>query len=331
MDVAILAAARFPISEPFAGGMEVHTFLLADHLARRGHDVTVYAAGGAGRFAVRPMLPMDFDASPWRAATSRPAHTTGWPSTTATWRRWSRWRRRAMRSCTSTPSITSRSPAPACSSTVVGDVALPADTMAGVGPAVPARSDRPPHLASVSRTNAAAWGTMAIDRIIGNGVDLATWLPARAATPPCGPGGSSRRRRHTSPSTPPAAGRELRLLGPVHDVGYFHDEIEPRLGTDAAYLGHANVARGRGDRRRVGGGDRDTDVGRAVRARRGRGHGVRHAGRRAGSGRAGRARGRRGRRARRRSGIAGDVIELAATPIGPPAASAAPRRPSPPR
>ena len=33
MDVAIVAAARFPISEPFAGGMEMHTHLLADALA----------------------------------------------------------------------------------------------------------------------------------------------------------------------------------------------------------------------------------------------------------------------------------------------------------
>ena len=33
MDIAILAAARFPIREPFAGGMEVHTHVLADALA----------------------------------------------------------------------------------------------------------------------------------------------------------------------------------------------------------------------------------------------------------------------------------------------------------
>ena len=48
MDIAILAAARFPIGEPFAGGMEMHTHVLADALHHRGHDVTVYAADGVG-------------------------------------------------------------------------------------------------------------------------------------------------------------------------------------------------------------------------------------------------------------------------------------------
>ena len=64
MDIAILAAARFPIREPFAGGMEVHTHVLADALHRRGHTVTVYAADGAGPYRVRKMLALDFEASP---------------------------------------------------------------------------------------------------------------------------------------------------------------------------------------------------------------------------------------------------------------------------
>ena len=60
MDIAILAAARFPIGEPFAGGMEMHTHVLADVLHHRGHDVTVYAADGVGPYRVRRMLALDF-------------------------------------------------------------------------------------------------------------------------------------------------------------------------------------------------------------------------------------------------------------------------------
>ena len=63
MDVAIVAAARFAISEPFAGGMEMHTHVLADALGARGHHVTVYAAGGEGRFDVEQLLPVGFEVS----------------------------------------------------------------------------------------------------------------------------------------------------------------------------------------------------------------------------------------------------------------------------
>ncbi len=63
MDVAIVATARFPIAEPLAGGLEMHTYVLAAELAGRGHTVTVYAAGGSGPFTVEAMLPVDFAAS----------------------------------------------------------------------------------------------------------------------------------------------------------------------------------------------------------------------------------------------------------------------------
>ena len=55
MDVAIVATARFAITEPAAGGLEVHTRVLATELVARGHDVTVYAAGGDGPFDVGVM------------------------------------------------------------------------------------------------------------------------------------------------------------------------------------------------------------------------------------------------------------------------------------
>ena len=63
MDVAIVATARFPITEPAAGGLEVHTRVLATELLARGHRVTVYAAGGDGPFEVEVMLPVDFTGS----------------------------------------------------------------------------------------------------------------------------------------------------------------------------------------------------------------------------------------------------------------------------
>jgi glycosyltransferase involved in cell wall biosynthesis len=43
MKIALLAPLRFPIAEPFAGGLEMHTYLLAHGLQARGHEVTLFA------------------------------------------------------------------------------------------------------------------------------------------------------------------------------------------------------------------------------------------------------------------------------------------------
>lgn len=47
MRIGIIASARHPIAEPFAGGLEKQTHDLATGLTERGHDVTVFAAYGS--------------------------------------------------------------------------------------------------------------------------------------------------------------------------------------------------------------------------------------------------------------------------------------------
>ena len=45
MKIAIIGLLHHPIVEPFAGGMESHTWWLARKLIERGHDVTLFASG----------------------------------------------------------------------------------------------------------------------------------------------------------------------------------------------------------------------------------------------------------------------------------------------
>ena len=45
MKIAIVGLLHHPISEPFAGGMESHTWWLAKRLIDRGHEVTLFASG----------------------------------------------------------------------------------------------------------------------------------------------------------------------------------------------------------------------------------------------------------------------------------------------
>ena len=46
MRIALIASSRFPIRQPFAGGLEAHTWALARGLKHHGHEVTVFAAAG---------------------------------------------------------------------------------------------------------------------------------------------------------------------------------------------------------------------------------------------------------------------------------------------
>ncbi|WP_316015743.1 glycosyltransferase [Roseobacter sp. HKCCA0434] len=51
MRIAVLAHVRHPIAPPFAGGMEAHSWHLADGLACRGHEVTLMASGDSAPYA----------------------------------------------------------------------------------------------------------------------------------------------------------------------------------------------------------------------------------------------------------------------------------------
>jgi glycosyltransferase involved in cell wall biosynthesis len=45
--ICLIASSRFPVREPFAGGLEAHTHSLAHELMKRGHAVTLYARAGS--------------------------------------------------------------------------------------------------------------------------------------------------------------------------------------------------------------------------------------------------------------------------------------------
>ncbi|PZO45942.1 MAG: glycosyltransferase family 4 protein [Phormidesmis priestleyi] len=49
MKIAVVGLMRHPIAEPFAGGMESHTWWLAKKLIERGHDVNLFASGDSDR------------------------------------------------------------------------------------------------------------------------------------------------------------------------------------------------------------------------------------------------------------------------------------------
>ncbi|PZO65027.1 MAG: glycosyltransferase family 4 protein [Paracoccus denitrificans] len=58
MRIALISHVRHAIAPPFMGGMEAHNWHLANDLTRRGHDVTLFAAGDSRTDAqLWPVLP----------------------------------------------------------------------------------------------------------------------------------------------------------------------------------------------------------------------------------------------------------------------------------
>ena len=47
LHVALIASNRFPLCQPFAGGLEAHVWHLAGALVDRGHEVSLFAGSGS--------------------------------------------------------------------------------------------------------------------------------------------------------------------------------------------------------------------------------------------------------------------------------------------
>ena len=59
MRIALLAHIRHPVAPPFTGGMEAHSWHLAEGLTARGHDVVLFASGDSDpRFAIDAVVPV---------------------------------------------------------------------------------------------------------------------------------------------------------------------------------------------------------------------------------------------------------------------------------
>lgn len=58
MRLCLIASCRYPVAEPFAGGLEAHTHALARLLRTRGHDVTLFAAPGSDPELEAELLPV---------------------------------------------------------------------------------------------------------------------------------------------------------------------------------------------------------------------------------------------------------------------------------
>jgi glycosyltransferase involved in cell wall biosynthesis len=243
MRLALIAHHVAPIRAPFCGGVESFTWYLARWMARRGHDVVMYAPPGshvpgvelreleltlrlseASRCDVdmppeafmgahhayqRVMLDLGMDPDGFDVVHSNTLHYLPL----------------LMSPTLAVPMLTTLHTPP----TPWLESAMRSVVIHGT-----------PSLAAVSPTTRDAWAGIAPTlRVVQNGVDTDAWT--------AGPGGDEavwcgrivpEKAPHLAIDACRAAGLPLRLAGPVIDHAYWRAEVEPRLDPDAVYVGH---------------------------------------------------------------------------------------------
>jgi glycosyltransferase involved in cell wall biosynthesis len=238
--ICLIASSRFPVAEPFAGGLEAHTHSLATELIRRGHEVSLFAAPGSDPRLGATELGVE-------AFISSPAARADIGARPEQWMREHHAYLKLMLDLSRDPGKydvvhnNSLHHLPVAMAEATG---LPFVTTLHTPP-VPwlesAAMLAAPGLAyaSVSRHTASAWHHVVASTVIHNGVDTNAWA--------AGPGGSSaiwfgrlvpEKAPHLAILAARAAGMEIDLAGPSLDQVYFEREIAPLLDDRTRYLGH---------------------------------------------------------------------------------------------
>ena len=246
MRIVLLGPSRHPVAEPFAGGQESYVATLAAALRQRGHHVTLYAASGsddslADTVLTYPHLPrlsevaaLDFQLP--EPGFLRDQHAFLWAIDQL---------------------ITDRADIDVVHNNSLHHLPLVASRAVGLAlvttlhtPPFPwmevgvALADPRACFVAVSNALAAAWTTLRQrPDVIPSGVDARSFA--------AGPGGTDavwagrfvpEKGADLAARAARAAGRPLRLIGPVGDQQWFEQRLRPLLGRDVTYEGHLNHA-----------------------------------------------------------------------------------------
>jgi glycosyltransferase involved in cell wall biosynthesis len=238
--VALIASARYPLREPFPGGLEAHTWQLATRLRHRGHTVTVFGAPGSdGRLGVREMPRMPAISADARNDVAMPPE-------------WFLAEHHAYLALMlelggdDRYSVVHNNSLHYLPVAMASSIAAPVLTTLHTPPtpwlesAVRARSVDDTTFAAVSAHTADRWRPLGTrPRVVRNGVDTTVWRPGPGGGPPVWSG-----RIVPEKGVVPAiraarlAGTGLRLAGPTPDPAYFREQVVPLLDDRIRYEGH---------------------------------------------------------------------------------------------
>ncbi|MCW2747262.1 MAG: glycosyltransferase family 4 protein [Nocardioidaceae bacterium] len=240
--VCLIASSRFPVAEPFAGGLEAHSHGLARELTRRGYAVTLFAAPGSDsslnvhELAVDTFVPSataraDVGAGPAQWIQEHHAYL-GLMLDLA--------RHGSRRFDVIHNNSLHHLPVAMASSLEVPFVTtLHTPPVPWLESAI-AYAPKSAAFASVSAFTARSWSHVTPSTVVLNGVDTDRWQVG------CGGGGSAvwfgrlvpEKGAHLAIDAAAIAGVPLDLAGPIFDPEYFAHHIRPRLSPTVRYLGH---------------------------------------------------------------------------------------------
>ena len=233
MKVAILAPLRFPIAEPFAGGLEIHTHLLARGLVERGHEVTLFA---------HPDSSTKFEVFPCPVA-----QNPGFLAYTRAVRAAVRQIKKGGFDVVHNNSIHFLPPM------LARALPFPMVTTLHTPPykshrltARLTRRLRNHDYVSISRFLGEQWANLIGDyTVIHNGIELADWpfsaVTERKTAVWCGRF-TPEKGAEFAIAAARAAGYRLTLAGPVYDQQYFDEKVVPLLDEEITYVGHLSQA-----------------------------------------------------------------------------------------
>ncbi|MCS5735218.1 glycosyltransferase [Herbiconiux daphne] len=241
--ICLIASSRFPVAEPFAGGLEAHTHALAHALRARGHQVTLFAAPGSD-----PRLAVDtLDVDPFESSDTARADVGASP---AEWMQ----EHHAYLGLMLELARTGASRFDVVHNNSLHHLPVAMSATLGVPMVTTLHTPPTPWLESamqltpsarfvaVSDFTARQWSETTRARVILNGVDTERWSPG-----PGGPGAVwigrvvPEKGAHLAIEAARIAGMPLDLAGPVHDLDYFERRIRPRLDSRIRYLGHLST------------------------------------------------------------------------------------------
>ncbi|MFD3904617.1 glycosyltransferase family 4 protein [Streptomyces californicus] len=240
--IALIASARHPIAEPFAGGLEAHTWTLSTALRARGHEVTVFA--GPGSDPGLSVIEM-----PLRAARISESACRDTSMVAASWLEEHHAYLQLMLELAREPSqfdLVHNNSLNYLPVAMAAALSVPVVTTLHTPPtpwiesAIQVAPHCPVHFSAVSAHTADAWRHIVPSAtVVHNGVDTRRWTP--------GPGGEDlvwsgrivpEKGAHLAIEAAELSGRGLRIAGPMGDTDYFEAFVRPRLGRTITYEGH---------------------------------------------------------------------------------------------
>lgn len=240
--IAVIASSRYPIAQPFAGGLEAQTWLLTTALRDRGHEVLLFAADGSDpalgaellrveRPALSELARQDVSMPPAMLLAEHHAYLSLMLELSERLEPTDLVHNHSLHYLPIATARLLRCP-------VITTLHTPPTPW--LESAIQLNRGHNVRFAAVSAHTATSWRhLLPAVTVVPNGIDLRRW--------PIGPGGEDlvwfgrivpEKAPHLAIAAAQLAGRRLVLAGPVLDSAYFDAAIRPCLGELVSYAGH---------------------------------------------------------------------------------------------